>query len=182
MQYQSNQTLWLPTHVPLYVEGHPLPAPGHWPSARPFLLTGTCAKETQQSWELEVNSHENCKLTLRRFWGHFSWDLEVKSHEKFLLTYMRIGNKVSWELEVNKSVAVAVGWNSCGWLWGYLYKKIKPTKTFHVTCHKSHVTCNMSNVICHMLLVTCHLSLTQILAATDLPPANSLIFHSRLVC
>ena len=59
----------------------------------------------------------------------------------------------------------------------------------HVTCQVSGVTCHMSGVMCHlscvtcrMSPVTCHLSLMPTATATDRPPANFPIIHSRLVC
>ena len=45
----------------------------------------------------------------------------------------------------------------------------------------SLVTCNMSGVACHMSPVNYHLSLTPTATATDPPPDNSHIMHSRLV-
>ena len=51
-----------------------------------------------------------------------------------------------------------------------------------VRCHMSRVTCYMSCATCHMFFVTCHLSLTPTTTATDFPPVNSPIMHSRLVC
>ena len=45
--------------------------------------------------------------------------------------------------------------------------------------HVSHVLSHMSHVACHISQVTFHLSLMS--TATDLPPADSIIIHSRLV-
>ena len=50
-----------------------------------------------------------------------------------------------------------------------------------VTCHTSHVMCHVSCVTCRVSPVTCHLSLLLTATATDPPPANSSIMHSRLV-
>ena len=41
--------------------------------------------------------------------------------------------------------------------------------------------CLMPRVMCQVLCVTCHLSLRPTATATDPPPANSHIMHSRLV-
>ena len=43
------------------------------------------------------------------------------------------------------------------------------------------IICHMSGVACCVLRVTCHLSITPTATATDPPPANSPIMHSRLV-
>ena len=48
--------------------------------------------------------------------------------------------------------------------------------------YMSPVTCHMSCVTCFLSPVTCHMSLTQTATATDPPPANSPLFHSKLVC
>ena len=42
-------------------------------------------------------------------------------------------------------------------------------------------TCHVSRVMCCVLHITCHLSLTSTATATDPPPANLPIMHSRLV-
>ena len=49
-----------------------------------------------------------------------------------------------------------------------------------VMCYMSRVTYHMSHVACHLSPVICHLSLAPTATATDPPPANSPIIHSRL--
>ena len=49
-------------------------------------------------------------------------------------------------------------------------------------CHVSLVMCHVSFVACHVSRVTYHVSLTPTATATDPPPANSPIMHTKLLC
>ena len=52
----------------------------------------------------------------------------------------------------------------------------------YVTGHVSCDMCHVLRVACCLSPVTCHLSLMPQTSATNTPPANSPIIHSRLVC
>ena len=60
-------------------------------------------------------------------------------------------------------------------------KKGKKEQKIKIKCHVSRITCHVSCVMLLVSHVTCHLSLTPTATATDPPPANSPIMHSRLV-
>ena len=51
-----------------------------------------------------------------------------------------------------------------------------------IKCHVFCVMCHVSRVMCRVSCLTCHLPLMLTVTATNPPPANSSIMHSRLVC
>ena len=56
----------------------------------------------------------------------------------------------------------------------YAYREEKEKQNIYIMCQ-------VSNVMCYVSDVNCHMSLTPTATATNPPPANSPIMHSRLV-